>query len=96
METLDYLVKALSIAAISVASLSWLIFFTIKNLSKYTDFGKRIEQKKEKEEKAFFSKDDIPSVCKEEPAEFFYETPKIETSFGGKRIGEVYEHPPKN
>jgi hypothetical protein len=96
VETLDYLVKALSIAAISVASLSWLIFFTIKNLSKYTDFGKRTEQKKEKEEKAFFSKDDIPSVSKEEPAEFFYETPKIETSFGGKRIGEVYEHTPKN
>ena len=95
MDILDYLIKIISIAFVSIAGLSWLILFTIKMLSKYTDFGKHKKQEKEKEEKTFSSNDDVPVFKKDGPQEFFYETPKIETSFGNSRIGEVYEHPKK-
>ena len=96
MDIIDYLIKIFSIGFISIAGLSWLIFFTIKTLSKYTDFGKAKEKQKEKENRAYGSSDDVPVFKKDGPKEFFYEMPKIETSFGDKRIGDVYEHSPKN
>ena len=95
MDIVDYLIKILTIAFVSIAGLSWLIFFTIKTLSKYTDFGKHKKEQEGKEHKAFSSKDDVPVLKKDGPDEFVYEMPKIETSFGNSRIGEVYEHPKK-
>ena len=95
MDITDYLIKIFSIGFISIAGLSWLIFFTIKTLSKYTDFGKNKKIDKEKQERTFSSNDDVP-MPSDGPRELLYKTPKIETSFGGSRIGEVYEHPTKN
>jgi hypothetical protein len=95
VDIVDYLIKILTIAFVSIAGLSWLIFFTIKTLSKYTDFGKHKKEQEKKEHKTFSSKDDVPVLKKDGPDEFFYEMPKIETSFGNSRIGEVYEHPKK-
>ena len=94
MEMPDYLIKIAACGAIITLGASWLIYFSIKMLSKYTDFGKFIKQDKEKEERIHASTDDLPNL-KHHSAEVFYETPKIETSFGENRIGEVHEHPKK-
>jgi hypothetical protein len=91
----DYLIKTAVVGAIIILGASWLIYFSIKTLSKYTDFGKLTKHSKEKEERTYASTDDLPNL-KNGSAEVFYETPKIETSFGDKRIGEVHEHPKKN
>ena len=94
MEMGDYLIKIAAIGAIIILGASWLIYFSIKTLSKYTDFGKATKHNKEIEERTYASKDDLPSL-KNGPVEAFYKTPKIETSFGDNRIGEVHEHPKK-
>jgi hypothetical protein len=94
MEIVDYIARTAVSGAIIILGASWLIYFSIRTLSKYTDFGQDTKNKKEKEERTYASKDDVP-VSRNSPTEAFYETPKIETSFGGKRIGEVYEHPKK-
>ena len=94
MEMGDYLIKIAVIGAIIILGASWLIYFSIRTLSKYTDFGKFTKHNKEKEERTYTSTDDLPTI-KNSQAEAFYETPKIETSFGDNRIGEVYEHPKK-
>jgi len=95
MEIADYLIKFAVCGAIIILGASWLIYFSIKTLSKYTDFGKFTKRNKEKEERTYSSTDDLPNF-KNGSVEAFYETPKIETSFGDKRIGEVHEHPKKN
>ena len=94
MEIQDYLIKFAVCGAIIILGASWLIYFSIKTLSKYTDFGKAIKDNKEKEERVHTSSDDLP-MLKSGSVEKFYETPKIETSFGDNRIGEVHEHPKK-
>ena len=94
MEIVDYLIKTTVSGAMIILGASWLIYFSIRTLSKYTDFGQNKSIKKEKEERTYTSTDDVP-VSAGLSKEAFYETPKIETSFGGKRIGEVYEHPKK-
>lgn len=90
----DYLIRTSIVGAIIILGASWLIYFSIRTLSKYTDFGKRTKYNKEKEERTYSSNDDLPNL-KDSPVEVFYKTPKIETSFGDKRIGEVHEHPTK-
>ena len=94
MEIGNYLIKIAAIGAIIILGASWLIYFSVKTLSKYTDFGKSTKHDKEKEERTYTSTDDLPNL-KNGPVEVFYETPKIETSFGDNRIGEVHEHPKK-
>ena len=94
MEIADYLIKFAVCGVIIILGASWLIYFSIKMLSKYTDFGKITKQHKENEERIHSSSDDLPDFSKS-LTEPFYETPKIETSFGDKRIGEVHEHPKK-
>ncbi len=95
MDVLDYLIKICSIGLITIAGISWIIYFSIRTLSKYTDFGKQKKDQDEKQERTYNSSDDVPALKRDGPEEFFYETPKIETSFGNKRIGDVYEHPKK-
>lgn len=94
MEIADYLIKFAVCGAIIILGASWLIYFSIKMLSKYTDFGKVTKKDKEQEEKIHTSTDDLPDFSNRS-VEAFYETPKIETSFGDNRIGEVHEHPKK-
>ena len=67
------------------------IYITIRTFSNYTDIGKDKKSKKNKDKKIRESTDDIPSFAAEA-----YTTPKIETSFGGKRIGEVHERSSKD
>ena len=95
VEMPDYLIKIAVCGAIITLGASWLIYFSIKMLSKYTDFGKLTKHNKEKEERTHNSTDDLPNLD-HGSVEIFYETPKIETSFGDNRIGEVHEHPKKN
>ena len=94
MEIVDYIIKTTISGAIIILGASWLIYFSIRTLSKYTDFGQDKKNNKEKQERTYASTDDVP-VSTSSPKEVFYETPKIETSFGNKRIGEVHEHPKK-
>ena len=94
MEIGDYLIKIAAIGAIITLGASWLIYFSIKTLSKYTDFGKFTKYNKEREERTYTSNDDLPDL-QDGPSEVFYKTPKIKTSFGDNRIGEVHEHPKK-
>jgi len=91
MEIVDYLIKSMVVGAIIVIGASWLIYFSIKTLSKHTDFGKLTKKEKEKEDKIHGSEDDVP--LGEGPFQSFHEVPKIETSFGDKRLGDVHEEP---
>ena len=88
-------IKSLEILLTMLAYCFWPFLFIltiIYLLNKYFnhDYSKSVEKQnrilgKNKE----YQLPDIP----EETLSF--KTPKIETSFGGKRIGEVYEHPKK-
>jgi len=90
MEIMDYAIKIIILATVIIAGASWLIYFAIKNLSKYTDFGKRTKKEKEKRDSAYKTEDDIPDL-KYADAPFLATKPKIETSFGDTRIGDIYE-----
>ena len=79
------------------AGLTWLIFFLIKMVTKYTDIGQNRKKQREKDDRVFNSP---AEEHKEEDSllnMFLGGTkPKIETSFGDKRIGAVHEHEKKN
>jgi len=75
---------------ISTVCITWLIFFATKMLSSHTDIGKGTKKKKEKSKNIQETKDDIPQVDLN-----LFKKPKIETSFGDRRIGEVHEHEKK-
>ena len=90
MEIMDYAIKIIILATVIIAGASWLIYFAIKNLSKYTDFGKRTKKEKEKRNAAYKTEDDIPDL-KYRDAPFLAEKPKIETSFKNTRLGDIYE-----
>jgi hypothetical protein len=90
MEIVNYTIKASILAIIIIAGASWLIYFSIKNLSRYTDFGRRVKKEKKKRDAAHESTDDVPDL-KYADAPFLATKPKIETSFGDTRIGDVYE-----
>ena len=64
-------------------------------MSGYRQSFIQIEPDSAKQERTLSSNDDVP-MLNDGPKELLYKTPKIETSFGGSRIGEVYEHPTKN
>ena len=57
---------------------------------KYTDFGVNKKEEKDKQDKIYGSSKDI--TVKEELG-FLGKKPKIETSFGNNRIGEVNDNP---
>jgi len=77
---------------IATFCLTWLLFFTIYVLTRYTDFGKERKKGNKKRERVQNSQDDLP--IKDIDLNLF-KNPKIETSFGDKRIGEVHEHEKK-
>ena len=77
---------------IATFCLTWLLFFTIYVLTKYTDFGKERKKSNKKKERVQNSQDDLP--IKDVDLNLF-QKPKIETSFGRQRIGEVHEHEKK-
>jgi len=77
---------------IATFCLTWLLFFTIYILTRYTDFGSGRKKTKEKKDRVQNSEDDLP--IKDIDLNLF-KNPKIETSFGRQRIGEVHEHEKK-
>jgi len=88
---LDYLLTTLAIVVPVTFCLLIIIYTTIRIFANYTDIGKNKKNKKDKDKKIQESTDDIPYFAIEA-----YDTPKIETSFGGQRIGEVHEHSSKD
>lgn len=62
------------------------VFFTTKILLKYTDIGTRKKKDKDKSDRVFNTKS---GSVNEEDLRFTYKKPKIETSFGDRRIGEI-------
>tara|TARA_R110002020_G_scaffold106106_2_gene247217 strand:- start:4453 stop:4731 length:279 start_codon:yes stop_codon:yes gene_type:complete len=87
---LDFITKTLILSSTIIVGATWLIFFTIKILVKYTDFGVNKKEEKDKQDKIYGSSKDI--TVKEELG-FLGKKPKIETSFGNNRIGEVNDNP---
>lgn len=87
MVALDYLLMTLAILIPITISLLLIIYVTIRTFASYTDIGKSKKAKKIKEKKFQAITDDIPAFSVD-----VNKKPKIETSFGGGRIGEVYEH----
>jgi hypothetical protein len=57
----------------------------MKTLSLYTDIGQATKTKKKKKSSIQNSEDDIPEFA------IGQKPPKIETSFGNGRIGEVFD-----
>ena len=90
MEIMDYAIKAGILALIVIVCASWLIYFSIKIFSKHTDFGRRAKKEKKKRDAVHESTDDVPDL-KYADAPFLATKPKIETSFGDTRIGDIYE-----
>ena len=90
MEIMDYAIKIVILAVVIIIGASWLIYFSIKNLSKYTDFGRRAKKENKKRDAVHESTDDVPDL-KYADAPFLATKPKIETSFGDTRIGDIYE-----
>lgn len=83
--------------ALIFVGLTWLVFFFIKMITKYTDIGQNKKKEKEKEDRVFSSPSET-STDGEALMNMFLggKKPKIETSFGDKRIGAVHEHEKKN
>ena len=90
MEIMDYAIKAGILALIVIVCASWLIYFSIKTFSKHTDFGRRAKKENKKRDAVHESTDDVPDL-KYVDAPFLATKPKIETSFGDTRIGDIYE-----
>ena len=89
MEVSQFFYLAGTILIITVC-VTWLIFFATKMLSSHTDMGKGKKKTKEKSKNIHETQDDIPQVDLN-----LFKKPKIETSFGDTRIGEVHEHEKK-
>jgi hypothetical protein len=81
---LDFYIRILFVTTLTVLSLTWLTFFLVKMLSSYKDTG-QVTKTKKKKISIQSSEDDIPEFAiNKKPL-------KIETSFGGGRIGEVFD-----
>ena len=87
---IDFVTKTLVISSTIIVGATWLVFFTIRTLVKYTDFGSKKKKEKDKEDKIYGSSNEV--VIKEELG-FLGKKPKIETSFGDNRIGEINDNP---
>ena len=87
---LDFITKTLILSSTIIVGVTWLVFFTIKTLVKYTDFGTNKKENKEKQAKIYGNSKEI---AVEEELGFLGKKPKIETSFGDSRIGEINDNP---
>jgi|TARA_Y100000593_G_C4294718_1_gene330036 hypothetical protein len=87
---LDFITKTLIILSTIIVGGSWLIFFTIKTLAKHTDLAVNKNKEKDKQDKIYKGLEETP--IKEELG-FLGKNPKIETSFGDNRIGEINDNP---
>ena len=77
--------------------LTWLVFFFIKMITKHTDIGQNKKKEKEKEDRLFNAPAENATEGEALMNMFLGgNKPKIETSFGDKRIDAVHEHEKKN
>ena len=83
------------IILIATFCITWLLFFTAFILNKYTDFGSRKKKENKKRDRVQNSQDDLPTGDDGDKILNLFAKPKIETSFGDRRIGEVHEHEKK-
>lgn len=83
---MDFYIRTLFVTALVVTSLTWLVFFSVKMLSSHTDIGQSTKAKKKKKKKIENSDDNLPMFAIND-----FQKPKIETSFGDSRIGDVHE-----
>ena len=90
MDLIEYLAKTSILTANIVIGTSFIIFFSLKMLLKYTDIGIEKKKEKDKSDRIFNSKSE--QINKEDIG-FIYKKPKIETSFGDRRIGEIDDNP---
>ncbi len=88
----EFLLPLIILCLVITFCLTWLIFTMMYVLNKYTDFGKEKKQQKQKESKIQNFEDDLPISGKNLQS---FSSPKIETSFGDKRIGTVYKNEQK-
>ena len=87
---LDFITKTLIFSSIIIIGVTWLVFFTIRTLVKYTDFGTNKKEEKKKQDKIY---GDSKEITVKEELGFLGKKPKIETSFGDNRIGEINDNP---
>ena len=86
--SLDSFMFIIGIILTTTLCLTWIVYFVCRVLVANTDIGKQ-----KKKERIQNSQDDVP--VKDIDLNLF-KKPKIETSFGGGRIGEVHEYEKKN
>ena len=90
MDLIEYLAKTSILTANIVIGTLLIIFFSLKMLLKYTDIGTEKKKEKDKSDRIFNSKSEQTN---KEDIGFIYKKPKIETSFGDRRIGEIDDNP---
>lgn len=90
------LLEYLALDLFRVLCCTWLVFFSIKMLTKHTDFGQNKKMNQEKDNRIFKTEEDSFESQEDILSMFGTKKPKIETSFGDGRIGDVHEHEKKS
>ena len=89
----DSFIFIIGIILTTTLCLTWIVYFVCRVLVTNTDIGKQKKKENKKKQRIQNSQDDVP--VKDIDLNLF-KKPKIETSFGGGRIGEVHEYEKKN
>ncbi len=84
----DFFISVVGLCLVITGCLTWLLFIINYILEKHSTPGNRRKQQRRKKQKMQNSRDDVPiKGTNLNP----FSTPKIETSFGDKRIGKVHK-----
>ena len=90
------LIKSLEIFLFTFAYSVWpFVFILLLMYLRNKYFTEKAKVRNKKEKKLRETHDDIP-IDPSLMEDFSFRVPKIETSFGDRRIGEVHEHEKKN
>ena len=90
MDLLEYSAKIAILTANIVVGTLFVMLFSLKFLFKYTDIGIQKKKERDKTDRILNSK---PTQSSKEDTGFTYKKPRIETSFGDRRIGEDDDNP---
>ena len=83
-------------SVINIIGYTLLAYFVIKLLTKHTDFGQNKKKEIEKSDKIYSGQEESTASSQDILSMFGTSKPKIETSFGDERIGNVHEHEKKD
>ena len=89
----DSFIFIIGIILTTTLCLTWIVYFVCRVLVANTDIGKQKKKENKKKQRIQNSQDDVP--VKDIDLNLF-KKPKIETSFGDQRIGQVHSAKPKN